>query len=330
MLGEASQALVKETEVPPLAMAASVVHSEILRNYDILVSSAAAASGVVRDGVFRFDPETGQFRGYFGHGVEIRDPRGIRLSPDGEYVVVNNGDDRILKFDAKTGFLVNALPSIQGLNPGGGKFGWDGRYYVGSRTLKSVIAFDLSGRRDPSTFVAPSLVAFPRGIATSSTKDTYVASGTNPVTGEGRNTILRFDPLGRFDDSFHVEDAELSPLDIEIGPNGNVFAASEFPFGHPRALTTVREYDHKVGGLLRVFDAGVDASTGRITRMPRGITFGPDGELYSAGADNVVRYNFADGRFDRIVLESPDILIQSIIFIPKGNTEVQLPNSWVP
>lgn len=162
---------------------------------------------------------------------------------------------------------------------------------------------------------------FPRGIAISATGDAYIASGTDPATGEGRNTILRLDPEGRLDRSFHVEDYELSPLDLEIGPNGNVLASSEFPFGHPRAITTVREYDHKAGRLLRIFDAGVNASSQRITRMPRGITFGPDGELYSAGADNVVRYNFANARFDRIVLESPDILIQSIIFIRKGNTD---------
>lgn len=292
--------------------------SEILRNYDILVSSAAAASGAVRDGVFRFDAETGRLEGSFGDGVGIRDPRGIRLSPDGAYVVVNNGDDRILKLDAKTGVLVKGLPRLPGLNPGGGKFDWDGRYYVGSRTLKRVIAFDLSGERDPSTWAPESLVAFPRGIAVSGARNIYVASGTNPATGEGRNTILRFDPMGRLDDSFHVEDDELSPLDIEIGPNGNVFASSEFPFGHPGARTTVREYDHRAGRLLRVFDAGLDASNQRFTRMPRGITFGPDGELYAAGADNVVRYSVADARFDRVVLESPDILIQSIIFIPKG------------
>ncbi len=293
--------------------------SSILKNYDILVSSAAAASGAVRDGVFRFDAETGRLGGSFGQGGEIKDPRGIRLSPDGRYVVVNNGDNRILKFDATTGLLIDALPPVEGLNPGGGKFGPDGRYYAGSRTLKSVIAFDLSRKHDPSTFLPASLVGFPRGIAIAATGETYVASGTDPATGEGRNTILRVDPWGRLEDSFRVEDRELSPLDLEIGPNGNVFAASEFPFGEPRALTTVREYDGKLGRSLRVFDAAVDRSGERVSRMPRGITFGPDGELYSAGADNVVRYRLADARFDRIVVESRDIRIQSIIFVPKAD-----------
>ncbi len=290
----------------------------ILRTFDILVSSAAAASGPLRDGLFRFDAETGRLLGAFGTGAGIRDPRGIRLSPGGEFIAVNNGNDRILKLDVKTGVLIDALPPFEKLNPGGGKFARDGCYYVGSRTLKSVVAFDLSGKREPSAFALPDSVAFPRGIAISPGNDLYVASGTNPATGESRNTILHFDPWGRPEDSFHVDDEELSPLDLEIGPNGNVFVASEFPFGHPGAITTVREYGYRAGRLLRVFDAGVDALGRRVTRMPRGITFGPDGELYSSGADNVVRYHVADARFDRVVLASPDILIQSIIFIAKA------------
>jgi hypothetical protein len=308
-----------KTEMTTPTRENAAARSKILRNYDIFVSSAASATGLIRDGVFRFAAETGRFVGTFGHSVEIRDPRGIHLSPDGATVVVNNGDDRILKFDAKTGALLDALPPFENLNPGGGKFGWDGRYYVGSRTLKSVIAFDLSGKCNPSTFIAGNFVAFPRGIAISPARETYLASGADPATGEGRNTILRFDAMGRLDDSFDVYDDQLSPLDMEIGPNGNIFAASEFPFGHPQAVATVREYDHETGRLLRVFDAGANSSGKRITRMPRGITFGPDGELYAAGADNVVRYDLADARFDGIVLESPDIEIQSIIFIPNAS-----------
>ncbi len=292
--------------------------SEQLRTsepYDILVSSAAAASGVVRDGVFRFEATTGRFRGPFGPTKEIRDPRGLRLTPDGTRVVVNNGDDRILVLDAQSGSLERALPPIQGLNPGGGKFGHDGRYYVTARTWKNIMAFDVNGESDPVVFVPGGLVTFPRGLAQSASGDWYLSSGADPVSGEGQNTILRFDAMGRLDQSFIVRDDALSPLDMEIGPNGHLFVASEFPFGDRRAITTVREYDPVSGRLVRVFDAGVDARGERVTRMPRGITFGPDGELYASGADTVVRYKVASGVLDEIVLESPDIGIQSIVFV---------------
>jgi len=62
---------------------------------------------------------------------------------------------------------------------------------------------------------------------------------------------------------------------------------------------------------------GVCPDGQRVSRLPRGITIGPDGALYSSGADNVVRYDFQSGRFDRVVVESQDILVQSIIFVPK-------------
>ena len=112
-------------------------------------------------------------------------------------------------------------------------------------------------------------------------------------------------------------DPELSPTDTEVAPSGNLLSASEFPFKSPRATTTIREYDKATGRLVRVFDAGVDAEGGRVTRLPRGITIGPDGGLYSAGRDNVVRYDMTTGKFDRVVALSPGMNAQSIIFIPK-------------
>jgi DNA-binding beta-propeller fold protein YncE len=291
--------------------------SSDIREFDLLVTSAAAARGSVRDGVYRFDAATGRFEGDFGCGAEIRDPRGIRLSPDRSFVLVNNGDDRILKFEAGSGKLLGSLSFRPGLNPGGGKFGWDGRYYVGSRSEKSVIAFDVAGEPEPSIFVPGSFVKFPRGLAASASGAMYVASGTHPTTGEGQNTILRFDRDGHLDESFKVNDPELSPLDIEVGPNGNLLSASEVPFGDTNAIATVREYDKSTGELVRVFDAGRRPDGQRVSRLPRGITIGPDGALYSSGADNVVRYDFQSGRFDRVVVESQDILVQSIIFVPK-------------
>jgi DNA-binding beta-propeller fold protein YncE len=145
----------------------------------------------------------------------------------------------------------------------------------------------------------------------------YLASGTHPTTGEGQNTIIRFDRDGHLDESFKVIDPGLNPLDIEVSPNGNLLSASEFPFGDPNAITTVREYDKSTGKLVRVFDAGVGPSGQRVSRLPRGITVGPDGALYSSGADNVVRLDLQTRRFDRLVVDSPGILAQSIIFIPK-------------
>jgi outer membrane protein assembly factor BamB len=295
----------------------AAVEAKELKDYDLLVTSASYGTGPVSNGVFRFNPVSGQLLGPFGCGAKIVDPRGIRLSPKGDHVIVNNGDDKLLIFDAKSGNYVGELPSIPGLNPGGSKFGRDGRLYVGSRSQRSVVAIDLSNPATPVTFIPGTYVKFPRGLAVGTAGEFYLASGTDPATGEGQNTILRFAENGKLDESFKVVDPELSPTDTEVAPSGNLLSGSEFPFKSPDAVTTVREYDKATGRLVRVFDAGFDADGQRVTRNPRGITIGPDGALCSVGRDNVVRYDMTTGKFDRVIVVSPGMNAQSLIFIPK-------------
>lgn len=288
-----------------------------LSGYEMLVTSASYGTGDHKNGVFRFDAVTGKYLGTFGSGAQITDPRGIRLTPQGDRVMVNNGDDRILMFNAKTGTFAGQLPLFKNLDPGGSKFGKDGRYYVGARKSKSIVAFDLVKMSSPETFEHETYVKYPRGLAVTSAGKVYLASGTDPATGQGQNTILRFWPNGRLDETFKVDDPGLSPTDTEVGPNGDLFSGSERPFNDPSANTTVREYDERTGALKQVFDAGYDVDGHRVTERPRGITFGPDGDLYSAGRNNIVRYRLSTGKFDKVVVSSPGINAQSIIFIPK-------------
>lgn len=288
-----------------------------LRDYDLLISSASYATGVLKNGVFRVNPMTGETLGQFGCGAKIVDPRGIRLSPGGKHVLVANGDDKVLVFAADTGQFSNELLPVQGLNPGGVKFGRDGRFYVGARSARTIVAFDVSGKTPPSTFVPGSYVKFPRGLAAAPSGFIYLASGTDPASGEGQNTVLRFNQDGSLDQSFKVVDADLSPTDTDVAPSGNLLSHSEFPFKDPKAIATVREYDWKTGRLVRVFDAGSDETGQHIEKRPRGITVGPDGMLYASSQDHVVRFNLETGKFDKIIFSSPGINAQSIIFVPR-------------
>jgi hypothetical protein len=90
-----------------------------------------------------------------------------------------------------------------------------------------------------------------------------------------------------------VNDPELSPLDLTVAPNGHILVASEFPFGAPHAVTTVREYDATTGQLVRVFVP--DRSLG--FRRPRGLRFGPNDHLYCVGESHVVAFDFLTGGF---------------------------------
>lgn len=147
---------------------------------------------------------------------------------------LNSGADRVLALD-RYGKVVRDTGPIPGLNPGGGNFGSDRRYYVGLRSARSIMGF------------SPEL----------------------DTAGEGDNTIVAFARGGALTLSRLVTDPELSPLDLAIAPNGNILVSSEHPFGMADAVTTVREYDAQDGHLIRVFSPNGLAEF----QKPRGLCF---------------------------------------------------------
>ena len=271
----------------------------------LLVTSASGANGAGYGKLLAFG-EDGQLLGSFSEDARIVDPRGLGV--DRAMLFLNSGSNRILALDGK-GRVVRESGAIAGLNPGGGNFGPDGRYYVGLRAARTIMAFapTLDGPGEP---VLPSaVVPFPRGFAFGEDRTLFLASGIGPGS-EGDNTILAFSPERRIRLSFKVEDPELSPLDLAIAPNENVLVSSEHPFGTQDAVTTVREYDHTDGRLVRVLapDRGIGF------RKPRGLRFGPDGKLYCVAQDEVVVFDFVNGTCLGAAIRLPGLNGQAVIF----------------
>ena len=271
----------------------------------LLVTSASGANGAGYGKLLAFG-EGGELLGSFSEDARIVDPRGLGV--DRAMLFLNSGSNRILALDGK-GRVVRESGAIAGLNPGGGNFGPDGRYYVGLRAARTIMAFapTLDGPGEP---VLPSaVVPFPRGFAFGQDGTLFLASGIGPGS-EGGNTILAFSPERRLKSSWKVEDPELSPLDLAIAPNGNVVVSSEHPFGAPDAVTTIREYDRTDGRLARVL--APDRGTG--FRKPRGLRFGPDGKLYCVARDEVVVFDFVSGKRLGAVVRLPGLNGQAVIF----------------
>jgi hypothetical protein len=109
-----------------------------------------------------------------------------------------------------------------------------------------------------------------------------------------------------------VSDPELSPLDLKLAPNGNIVVASEWPFGAPDAVTSVREYDPVTGQLVRVFTPGRSVGF----RRPRGLRFGPGGRLYCVGEDHVVAFDFGSGSFVGPVVQLAWLNGQALVLVP--------------
>ena len=164
--------------------------------------------------------------------------------------------------------------------------------------------------RDPELLLPADIVPFPRGFGFGRDGRLYLSSGVAP-SGEGDNTILAFNFEPAMCPRRLVADPELSPLDLTIAPNGHIVVASEFPFGAPDAVTTVREYDAATGGLVRVF---VPDPALEFTR-PRGLRFGPDDHLYCVGEDHVVAFDFSTGGFVGPVVQLPRLNGQALVLL---------------
>lgn len=275
----------------------------------LLVTSAAGANGNGSGILLAFDAD-GTPLGDFSDDSRIADPRGLGFDRGGGLVFVNSGANRILALDGE-GKVVRDTGPIERLNPGGGNFGPDGRYYVGLRSARTIMAFAPSLDGVGEHVLPPGVVPFPRGFAFGDDGTLFLASGIGP-NGEGDDTIISFAPNERARPSRLVRDPELSPLDLAVAPNGNILVSSERPFGAPDAVTTVREYDATDGHLIRVFSPNGVAEF----KKPRGLRFGLDGQLYCVAQDEVVAFDFTTGECLGALVTMPGLNGQALMFFP--------------
>ncbi|HUN42581.1 MAG TPA: hypothetical protein VMU81_19990 [Acetobacteraceae bacterium] len=275
----------------------------------LLVTSASGANGNGFGSLLAFDGD-GKPLGVFTEDERIVDPRGLAVHP-AEQLLFLNSTDRVLALDA-TGRIVRDTGAIERLNPGGGTFGPDGRYYIGLRTARTILALPASLADAGEQALPDGIVPFPRGFGFDTRGRLFLASGIGP-NGEGDDTILAFTATDRIQPSKLVaHDPDLSPLDLIVAPNGNVVVSSEHPFASPDAITTVREYDPDSGQLVRAFTAHGLAEF----QKPRGLRFGPDGNLYCVARDEVVAFDFASGKCLGAVVRFPRLYGQALAFLP--------------
>jgi len=275
----------------------------------ILVSSAGEANGNGHGAILGFGPE-GEFTGPFCSDPRVADPRGLSVGPSSALIYVNSGDDRVLALDLQ-GNVVRDSGPMPGLDPGGAEFGPDGRYYLTMRRQRTIGILPAGLDRDVEFLLPEGIVAFPRGFGFGRDGRIYLSSGVAP-SGQGDNTIAVFDRRGTLLTPRLVTDPELSPLDLKLAPNGNVVVASEWPFGAPDAVPSLREYDPLTGRLIRVMAPGRSVGF----RRPRGLRFGPDGRLYCVGENDVVAFDFRTGRFEGTAVHLERLNGQALVLLP--------------
>jgi hypothetical protein len=155
----------------------------------ILVTSASGANGNGYGTALTFTAD-GALIGPFSQDRRITDPCGLGLDPPGELLYLNSGDDRVLALD-RHGTVAFDSGRIDGLDPGGGTFGPDGRYYVGVRRRRTILALPPRLDQEAEPLLPDGIVPFPRGFAFGPDGEVYLASGVGP-SGTGENTIAVF------------------------------------------------------------------------------------------------------------------------------------------
>jgi hypothetical protein len=270
---------------------------------DIVVSSAAGLGyGTLR----AFEESVGWTS--FGP-AEIKDPRGVRRRGDDAFFVVNDPFSGIwmLELDGKPLGRID-LPA--GLDPGGGAFGANGMYYVGSRAQRSIERVDLAGRQYRGRALTLDGIAFPRGFAVLSDGSFIVASGTDPTRGDGQRGLFRYDRGGTLDPDIFVDDPLLDPLDLGLR-NNQVYVTSEYPFGKGDAVASLRRYDVRSGAITGIWCAeNTPAFAG--VRKPRGITFADDETLFMCAQNCVLAVDVTTFGRARIVAQDDRLAGQSL------------------
>jgi DNA-binding beta-propeller fold protein YncE len=274
----------------------------------IVVTSASGANGDGYGAMLSFN-SVGELIGPIGADPRIADPRGMSLDPSRTLLYMNSADDRVLAIDLH-GASCDSGP-IHALDPGGGAFGPDCRYYLTVRRRRTILAMPAELDRRGDSVLPDGIVPFPRGFGFARDRQLYLASGVGP-NGEGDKAILVFKPETNVRAPRVVGDPELSPLDLAVAPNGNIVVSSEWPFGDPNAVATVREYEPTTGRLIRIL-----APDRRVRfRRPRGLRFGPNGRLlYWVGADHVLAFDFTTGRFLGRVVHLPRLHGQALVLV---------------
>src|SRR6202451_4047807 len=127
----------------------------------LLVTSASGAGGNGFGALLAFELD-GSLRGTFIDDDRIADPRGLAVHPRENLLFLNSGADRVVAVSVD-GRVVRDTGRIEGLNPGGGNFGPDGRYFVGLRSERTIVALSTSFDAALELVLPPRVVSFPRG-----------------------------------------------------------------------------------------------------------------------------------------------------------------------
>jgi DNA-binding beta-propeller fold protein YncE len=211
-------------------------------------------------------------------------PFGLALAPDGRLTVSGSLSNDVVAVDLETLAVSTLVPTGGGGLATAGEIAWSGdTLLVASRAGNVVLYYEENGT--PTGTVA-------RGLSpTADTGLTFTASGNLIVGSVSFNDLVEYDGLsgGVVRSLFNACPISFThPVDITVGPGGGVYVTCG-------SIDGVRRFD-----ALGISVPFVIAGSGGLSN-PRGLAFGPNGNLFVASGDffsrQVLEYDGNTGAF---------------------------------
>ena len=215
-------------------------------------------------------------------GGGLDSPQGITVGPDGNVYVSSAINDRVLKYDGRTGAFLGAFVDGGMLDrPWYLAFGPDGDLYVSSSATNQVLCYDGTSGAFLRVAAQGGGLGAPDGIS-------FEASGNMLISRfvPADSRVMRFNPqTGAFLGNVVDDPGLMGALEHRLSDDGARIFVSSF------GTHEIREYDVASGAFIRNFIAGAPLSG------PVGQLEMPDGSLLvsSWNNDSILRYDAATG-----------------------------------
>jgi streptogramin lyase len=260
-------------------------------NYDPITGTFTDNFTPGNSSILEYDEQTGAFIGTFVPKGAIGLSSGIVFGPDGNLYANDQGNDKILRFNGKTGDFIDIFADTQptGLHrPEDLLFGADGNLYVSGLAGGGVQRFD--GKTGNFLGVVAN---------TNSAGQNLIAAGLN-FSPDGNNlyisSVLNDNSILRYNLQTNTLDTFIPPSIAQPVPSGTVVSPDGQYLYNGTFLgpATIKQYDTQTGALLGDF---VTASNNGGLQTSSRLRFGPDGNLYVSdfAGNSIMRYNGQTG-----------------------------------